>query len=156
MRRKALVSFACAAIAVVMCSAVANGAADQYYSTVGLQGNYQGGKLTGKIGDHFDARITYFIGWGHPPKGGSGSTIMTRSAINDPEYQVFASSLPAGLTFHEDTGTIEGTPRESGVWRITPAVRDKVKGEKMYRGNGYWFTQSTTYQERPGRSRKIP
>ena len=155
MRLKLFVCFASAVLAFALCSTVANGAADGYMSNVSLQGNYQDGKLVGKIGDHFDARITYQIGWFRPQKGG-GPVNISRSAVNNPEYELFGVGLPAGLTFHQDTGIIEGTPRESGVWRLTPAVRDRANGEKMYRGHGYWFTQSTSYQGKTWEEAKSP
>lgn len=138
MRPKTLWFLTCAVCTVLVFATLLSGAAQNYISNVHFSS-----KMSGKVGDHFETRITYEIGW---TGTASGTVSISRNAVNNPEYQLFANSLPAGLRFHSDTGVLEGTPQESGVWHLTPAVRDRNKGEKPYRGNGFWFTTYTTYQ----------
>src|SRR5208282_1777912 len=105
-----------------------------FISNVGLS------NAKGKVGDHFDARITYQIGWFTPLRGG-GPITVTQSDVNDPQYQLFGQ-LPNGVYFDANTGYISGTPTESGEWHVQPAVRNR--SGKMFGGNGYWFTTWVT------------
>jgi hypothetical protein len=148
LKHKALVFLACAAVTIILCTTIVSAASQRYFSSV-----HFAGKLTGKVGDHFETNIKYEIGWASTAPG---PVNITRSAVNNPEYEIFANSLPAGLRFHSDTGVLEGTPQESGVWHLTPAVRDRDNGEKPYRGNGFWFTDFTTYQGKTWIEAKTP
>jgi hypothetical protein len=99
------------------------------------------GVVTGAVGEHFESRVLYSIGW-HPGGGQIGS-IPGKSAINTPEYALFgATSLPPGLSFDRSTGVLAGVPTQPGSWRLTPAVRDRDGYE--YQGQGFWFTQWVT------------
>lgn len=106
-----------------------------FMSLVGLSAN------TGKVGDHFQAKVTYQIGWFTPLPHGGPITIQ-RYDVTNPQYVLFAHSLPAGLTFNPSSGYLEGTPTESGQWVVYPGVRDASHG--LYNGHGYWWTEFTT------------
>lgn len=95
----------------------------------------------GRVGDHFEACIHYQIGWFTPKRHG-GSIDITQSDVTNPQYVLFAHSLPSGLTWNVATGCLSGTPTESGQWTVKPGVRDVSR--RMYSGHGYWFTTWTT------------
>jgi len=145
MRLAATCIAACAALLVGCAgtSGTSSGGGGDYLSTVGMEGANDN-KLTGRVGDHMSSRIVYTIGW--HTSDSTGHARMRRAAVTDPEYIIFGESLPQGLNFNPATGTLSGTPQQSGVWRITPAVRDRVNGENPYRGRGFWWTTYRTYQ----------
>ena len=95
----------------------------------------------GRVGDHFEACVKYQIGWFTPKRGG-GSIDVTTYDVTNPQYVLFAHSLPGGLTWNVSTGCLSGTPTESGQWVVKPGVRDVSRN--MYNGHGYWFTERTT------------
>ena len=74
---------------------------------------------------------------------------ITKSFVTDPEYQLFFNdpSLPPGLSFDTQNGTLSGTPTQPGKWTVYPAVRDKIRGDNVYHGHGYWWT---TYKQWEG------
>ena len=148
MKNKTFCFLACATLMVVACTTVLSGAAENYISNVHFSS-----KMAGKVGDHFETNITYEIGW---TRTGSGTVVVSRSAVNNPEYEIFANSLPAGLVFHTDTGVLEGTPQEAGVWHLTPAVRtgSMARSHTGAMDTGSRHTQPT--RERLGSKRRNP
>lgn len=95
----------------------------------------------GRVGDHFEGCVRYQIGWFTPKRGG-GPIVITDYDVRNPQYVMFAHSLPNGLTWNPSTGCLSGTPTESGQWPIKPGVRDANR--KMFSGHGYWWTEWTT------------
>lgn len=96
-----------------------------------------------RVGTPVHASIHYEIGlmeW--PAEGGAGH--LLRSDVTAPEYELgcieSGCGMPPGLYFNSADGTITGTPNTAGSWHFRPAVRDRVNGEKPYRGNGFWGT----------------
>ncbi|MGQ0545205.1 MAG: Ig domain-containing protein [Betaproteobacteria bacterium] len=147
MRRTTIALLACMAFLSACAGGSKSGSASgsgDYLSSVYLEGLSGERKLTGRIGDHLSSRIGYQIGWHTSDR--HGTPRMTRAAVENPEYMLFGDGLPRGLTFDPATGRLSGTPQQSGVWRVTPAVRDRVNGETPYRGRGFWWTTYTRYQ----------
>lgn len=106
--------------------------------------------LLGYVGAPFQAHVEYSIGWGVYPSGG-GTALSFRSAVVNPEYSYFCPDHGTscflngtGLVFAFDTGVLSGVPPAAFRKQIDPAVRDKVNGERPYRGTGGWFTVFTT------------
>lgn len=105
-----------------------------------------------EVGKSAEFNIKYQIGWSYLPPGGAGSLTPKSSDIKDPQYTMLwdadtqnPSSYPPGLGFSSETGVSSGTPSQPGTWAYHPAVRDKKDGESPYRGDGFWFTQFTTW-----------
>lgn len=107
----------------------------EFISSVGMT------NLKGRVGDHFEGCVSYQIGW-FTNTHRSGPITVTDSDVRNPQYVLFAHSLPNGLIWNQSTGCLSGTPTESGQWPLKPGVRDANR--KMYNGHGYWFTEFTT------------
>jgi len=136
------ISFAC------IMSSCANGGGGyrEYLSNVHFQSaNFSNNVITGQVGQFLSARIDYQIGFATAPSGGGTMTIVD-SYVTDPEYQVFGDNLPPGLSWDSTTGTISGTPTQGGKWSLQPAVRDRIRGDNVYRSNGAWWTDYTAFQ----------
>lgn len=101
--------------------------------------------ILGRQNVPFTARINYKVGWSKFPAQGGGE-ISHRSDISSPEYIVFGAALPPGVRFVNDSGVMEGVPTAPGQWEIWPAMRDQVRGESPYRGQGFWWTTYRQYQ----------
>ena len=56
-------------------------------------------------------------------------TLATRGGVHPVKWSVVRGKLPAGLKLSQTTGTISGTPRKSGSFRVTLGARD-VLGAK--------------------------
>jgi hypothetical protein len=97
-------------------------------------------------GTPFTAHITYYIGWSE-----MGQNVLQSKAITNPEFAYFCTDSDPncnlsthGLGFNPDTGVIIGTLFQPTQVAIRPGVRDKVSGERPYRGDGFWFTSFVT------------
>jgi hypothetical protein len=142
-----------AVFTMILLAATVAFAGNTFLASVGLSGQRnEKGNITGQVGSHFEAKISYSIGIFHIPNNAKSGTHyeLVQSAIINPEYELFSSSgnLPPGLTFDSTTGALEGVPTQPGVWNFRPAVRERTGNEKGYVGKtGYWIgTQTTEYQ----------
>lgn len=104
-----------------------------------------------EVGKPAEFDIKYQIGMVELPSGAGAITPLS-SDIKDPEYTLLwdgatqnPSPYPPGLGFSSETGVSSGTPTQTGTWSYHPAVRDKKDGESPYRGDGFWFSQFTTW-----------
>lgn len=111
--------------------------------------------IIGRVNVPFRSQITYKIGWSSYPSGG-GTELSHRSDIGDPQYTFFAREFPPGLHFNLERGLVEGVATVPGQWEIRPAVRDKVKGESPFRGQGFWWTNFRTYEGKTWSQAKDP
>ena len=129
---------------------LAAGAGAAFADVDGTQG------IVMEVGKAAEFSITYQIGWFDPPAGGGAGSLIPRSSdIKDPEYTLLwdagtqnPSTYPPGLGFSSETGVSSGTPTQPGTWAYHPAVRDKKDGESPYRGDGFWFSQYTTWDDK--------
>ncbi|HYV63985.1 MAG TPA: Ig domain-containing protein, partial [Bryobacteraceae bacterium] len=118
--------------------------AQSWKSMMYMEGSSSNG-LSARVGEHFESRIVYTIGWCVSDNNCDGKIgqVRIRTAIPDPEYIIFpTTTLPPGLQFDGTSGTLFGVPTQAGTWRIVPGVRDKSGNE--YNGRGFWFTGWTT------------
>jgi hypothetical protein len=117
----------------------------QHMSAVGMESgsyNKETQRIEGNVGAFLSAKITYSIGFIEP---GEGPVKMAKSDITEPEYQLFGDGLPPGLSFDPSTGVVKGIPTAPGKWQVYPAVRDTVRGDDVYNGHGFWFTEDTRF-----------
>ncbi|MBN2001423.1 putative Ig domain-containing protein [candidate division KSB1 bacterium] len=63
-------------------------------------------------------------------------TILTQGGITPFSWEVAAGNLPSGLSLHEQTGVISGTPTQEGIYQFTVRVQDSdtppAQDEKQY------------------------
>jgi hypothetical protein len=109
----------------------------------------------GFVGTPISGQIKYEIGTIDCPRGG-GTCSTVSNAIPNPEYTLFCggnnpgcnwSWRNSGIIWDGNTGTISGTPTAPGLWFFYAAVRDRVNGERPYRGNGVWGTTFVTSED---------
>lgn len=114
------------------------------------------GAIIGEVGKPMEFHINYQVGWFYPPpEGTAGAMTLKESDIKHPEYVLLWSnethndpSFPPGINGDGDTGIYSGTPEQAGVWHYAPSVRDKEDGEDPYRGDGYWWTQYSKWNDK--------
>lgn len=142
-----------AVISMILFAATIALAGNTFLASVGMSGQRKSnGNISGAVGSHFEAKISYSVGIYHIPNHAKSGTPyeLVQTAIPNPEFELFSSTgnLPPGLTFDSATGALEGVPTQPGVWNFKPAVRERVGSEKAYLGKtGYWIgTETTTYQ----------
>ncbi len=107
-----------------------------------------------EVGKSAELDIKYQIGWFEMPPGG-GTMTQASSDIKDPQYALLwdqgtqnPSDYVPGLSFDGATGVYSGTPTAPGLWHYFPVVRDKKDGESPYDGDGFWFTVTTTWNNK--------
>ena len=136
-------SFKCLLVAAVSATVLLAGCAvdtggSSYFSNVSLSSaNLDAGIIKGKVGSFLSAHVAYQIGIGGTAPG---TLVIIKSYVTDPEYDIFGDDLPPGLSWDTSTGTLKGVPSAPGKWVLYPAVRDKIRGDNTYNGNGYWWT----------------
>src|SRR5881394_3653821 len=102
------VFFAPLVLLTVILAACAIAPAPEFKAMMYMEGS-NNEVVTGAVGEHFESRVLYTIGW--HPGGGQIGTIPGKSAINTPEFAMFAAtSLPPGLSFDGSTGVLSGVP----------------------------------------------
>lgn len=81
-------------------------------------------RTSGEVGRPFQAEVAYHA-----------------SHVREPEYSV--SSLPPGLRFDSDEGTIVGVPEATGFFTVTVAIRNQ-RGPGMHFATPKtaWFTET--------------
>jgi hypothetical protein len=105
--------------------------------------NLEEGTLVGKVGHRFTATVTYQIGWFHVDHSG-GPINVKESLVTKPQYHVFGD-LPPGLAFDGQRGVLQGVPTAPGKWLLRGAVRDSIRGDSVYHGRAYWFSEYVNY-----------
>jgi hypothetical protein len=105
--------------------------------------NSEEGSIKGRVGQYLSAKIGYQIGFAVSE---DDEYRLVESYVTDPQYMIFAQQIPPGLTWDASRGTVSGVPVSPGKWSLTPAVRCRQRGDKVFRGNAYWWTSYTVYE----------